>query len=293
MLRSNLSARATFAGSLFQPRNIAILAAAVLATSRPAAAGGDVFHLFAPTTEAGHLEVETLNAFHRGLSGTDDHGVRNAHELALSYGVSEYLLLHAGLGFSRHDGEHLRTTSLELASVLRLPVFPSAGHVQAGWFTGLKIGLDDEETNALTFGPTLAFARGPFSVLINPFLEKTFGDNREPGIAFSYGWRATLELTDALHIGVEAFGEVENLSDPPAWRDQVHRIGPVVYFGHLHGAPRAPHQHKGEAHGGHHHHAAESASSHEPEWHAAVGVLFGATAATPDAAIKLDVGVGF
>ena len=107
--------------------------------------------------------------------------------------------------------------------------------------------------------------RSELSFTANPFLERNFGRNSVEGIAFTYGWQAKYEVGDGFAVGIEAYGRIEHLGDPPPWSEQEHIIGPVVY--------------------------AEIPLGRDFKITPDIGVLFGLTRATPDVALKLNVGI--
>lgn len=278
-----------------------IAASSVIATPHGVRASHDVFHIFSPVVEAGSWGVEALSAVQRGLPGHSDgdgHApVRASHEIALHGGISEFWMTKLALGVAREDGGSYAATSLALENVLRLAP-PASGAFDFAWFTAVSAGLESGSTNAVEFGPIVSFDYGRFAVVLNPFLEKSFGENRVSGFAFAYGVRASYEIAERSSVGIEAYGEVENVGNAPPTHEQTHRIGPVLYLGHLHGARR--HLAAPEAgHGGHHGHAhteTHSLARGGPaagDWHAEVGVLFGMTQASPDAALKLNLGTDF
>lgn len=276
------------------------------ANAGTADAGHSVFHLFTPAIEPGHWGFEALSGFAFGLPGRDDpesdadaHGSpRAAHELALHRGVTSYWQTKLALGLERQDQEDYRATYVATENVIRFTP-PRDGPVDLAWFTSLSAGLDSDVAHSVEFGPIVSWTSGPFALVINPFFEKSFGRNREDGIAFTYGWRATYEITERLSVGIEGYGEIENIADRQRGSEQVHRIGPVLYLGHVHGSSRhARHEDSAsDRHAPASRHVDDAAASghseHGSDWHAEVGVLFGLTEATPDAALKLNVGVDF
>lgn len=285
-----------------------VAAAACLITPQPAGAGHNVFHIFTPHVEAGHWGAEALSAFHMGLprhavdEGEDEaehdaHDEHDAHaspraavELGLHTGVTDLWMAKLALVAEHAAGGDLELTGIEFANVFRF-AREASGPLDLAWFTALDFGLDAGASNAVVFGPIFSFSSGPLALVLNPFLEKSFGENREEGIAFAYAARLTYEIGAKLHVGLEAYGEVENLGHAPAVRDQIHRIGPVVYLGTLHGA----HAHSA-AHDAHRAHLAQhqARGGHDPgEWYAEVGLLLGLTEATPDAALKFNLGLDF
>lgn len=250
----------------------------------PARAHDNVLHIFTPSIEAGAWGVEALSTFNTGLVADDEHApMRAAHELAIHTGVNEFWMAKLALGIERPAGEDYDVNSIALENVFRL-YRPHAGAFDAAWFTAVSAGIEEDASNAVEFGPVISFSEGPVSLVLNPFLEKTFGDNREPGIAFSYGWRATYRVAEFFSVGIEGYGAIEDVASSPSASEQIHRIGPVLYLGHVHGDAQGIH---GAEHSGHDDH------ENGVEWHGEVGVLFGLTDATSDAAIKLNIGADF
>lgn len=249
----------------------------------PVSAGHNVFHIFTPAIEAGAWGAEAINGFQTGFPADGEHEpVRLSHELAVHTGVTRFWMTKLALGVERPANGDYDVTAIASENVVRLTA-SSRGLFDAAWFTALEAGIASDASNALVFGPIVSFAHGPVAVMLNPFFEKTFGRNREDGIALTYGWRATYQISDALSFGVEGFGAVENLGHAPAASEQVHRVGPVLYLGHVHGNPDGIHGTEHDSHG----------HSGAPEWHGEIGVLFGLTDATPDMAVKFNIGADF
>jgi hypothetical protein len=103
------------------------------------------------------------------------------------------------------------------------------GGLSFGWFTSIEASTDRATTNSSQFGPIISFEADKVSVTANPFFEKTFGRNRDEGIALNYGWNAKYKLNDQLSIGAEGFGLIENLGDLPAASAEQHRLGPALF----------------------------------------------------------------
>lgn len=270
---------ATFVPARLGAGIVVVWAALSFATSR-AHAGHDVFHIFTPVIEQGEIGTEALSTIQMDLPSQDE-GVHAAHEFAIHAGVTDFWMAKLALGLEKPLHEAYGVNVIALENVFRLPG-AYRGRVDAGWFTGISAAIDGNATNSVEFGPVITFDADPVALAVNPFFEKTFGQNREDGVAFSYGWRATTGLADRLSIGLEGYGEIANIADSPAARDQVHRIGPVLYLGHVHGA----------AHDEAHDHAQDDKGD-GADLHAEIGVLFGLTPATPGTAIKINLGADF
>ena len=259
----------------------------------PASAGHEIFHLFAPPIEKGHWGLEFNSAFQDGFPAhdedEDEHGhadIRAAHELGVHVDVSDYWMTKIALEMQREADDAYALSGVASENVFRFSKW-TPRTFDAAWFTAVAAGTESEATNAVEFGPIVSIRSGPVMVLLNPFFEKTFGRNREEGTAFTYGWRLTYSFSGRLSVGLEGYGEIENLGDAPAIDEQVHRVGSVLYLGPLHGTGHS--EHGDHAHGMEHDHEQHA----EPEWFGEVGLLFGLTDSTPDTAVKLNAGVHF
>lgn len=270
-----------------------------------AAQAHGVFHIFTPVVEQGEWGAEALSAFQFGVpagdahdddglighedeNGTDGHAhdaLKRAHEFAIHGGITSFWMAKVALSAEKIEGESYDLSSVAFENVFRLPE-ASRGPLDWGWYTAIGVGTNSEETNAVEFGPVVSLSSGLMTLTLNPFFEKTFGRNREDGIALSYGWRATYEIEENFSVGVEGYGEIADIGNAPGASEQIHRIGPVLYLGHVHGNPSHHEMHEGEHHGDEH-------GGHEGGLHAEVGVLFGLTQATPDAALKVNLGLDF
>jgi hypothetical protein len=213
--------------------------------------------------KGGSLEAASDNTVQGGVRRRDDN--RTAHELSLDYGVSDDWRLSGVFKFEKPLEVDFRfaRTSVENIWVFR-PV-PKAGGLGLGWFTTVEVATDRATTNASQFGPIITLKDDKLAFTANPFFEKTFGRNRTEGIALTYGWNLKYTLNDSLAIGVEGFGEIENLGDPASLAEQHHRLGPALF-------------------------ATIKLGEHltiTPD----VGLFFGLTEATPSLTLKLNVGV--
>ena len=56
----------------------------------------------------------------------------------------------------------------------------------------------------------------------------TFADQQ--GLGFEYGWRAEYDFAKRWGIGVEMFGEIDDLAYAGSFNDQNHSIGPTLFW---------------------------------------------------------------
>lgn len=213
--------------------------------------------------EKGGIDIDLDNAVFSGRAGNA--GNRGGHEQKFNYGVTDWWRLAAAVDWENPVGGDLRATHLGIENIFLLRPMKQKHDIGLGLFVALEASIHDESTNALVFGPIVTVKWGKLMWTLNPFLEQTFGRNREEGVAFEYAWQAKYELRDGVEVGVEGYGLVENLGDPPRLAQQQHRIGPVLYteFEVAKNFKVAP----------------------------SVGALFGLTSATADVALRFNVDI--
>ena len=255
-----------FSFILFKSLRPTVLSTVMLALAFALPVGAQPFEVVEPEVEKGEFEIEANGAVQTGFpeaeDDDDEEAVRHAHELAIGYGLTDFLKLEAGVTLEKEVGEDLQATNFEIEATLELLEQEESG-LGLGFFAAIEPRIDDEATDEFEFGPIFAFALGGVQNTANTFFEKSFGKNREEGWGFAYAWQSKVELEEGLGIGIEAFGEVEDIGEDPPVSEQEHRLGPVVYYDMELGEDR--------------------------EIGIAFGVLFGLTKSTPDVAFKWNV----
>lgn len=214
----------------------------------------------------GSLEIGLDNTFLSGLPRGG--GInRSAHDQSIDYGVREWWRVSAVLKLENPADADPRATRIgfENIFVLRPMDEKKKQDIGIGFFAAVEASVRDDTTNALVFGPIVTAKWDRITLAANPFLEQTFGRNHTEGIAFNYGWQAKYEIREGLAVGIEGYGLIDNIGNLPRAADQEHRIGPVVFT--------------------------EIAVAKGLKITPDIGVLFGLTRATPDIALKLNVGV--
>jgi hypothetical protein len=188
-------------------------------------------------------------------------------ELEYTYGVTKWLSLSPLVDFDKPDGDSFHATVAGLESVW-FPV--EVGKLlTVAWFTEVEGAVHHDETNSTTFGPIVKFGHDKASLILNPYLEKTFGRNHEEGIDFTYQWQAKASLNERLALGIEGFGVIPDIGNSPGIDFQEHRIGPVLYY------------------------EKEFAGEKERTFAIDAAVLFGLTEATPNVTGKVNASLAF
>lgn len=210
------------------------LAAAVILTSAAASfmsshgtALAGTFEVKPPELTKGEWELLTNHAFQGGFSSSADR-VRHSFELLAGYAITDHFKVATKLGFDRPVGEsaHLSTAGIE-AQLYFGKLGPA---IAIGWFTALDMRARSDETNTLIFGPLIKFGDDALSLTVNPFLERTFGPNREEGLTFTYAVALRVGIREGIGIGIEAYGALPEIADLPESHLHEHRIGPVIYI---------------------------------------------------------------
>ena len=143
------------------------------------------------------------------------------------------------------------------------------------------------EADEIEFGPIVELASGKALLTTNTFFTSQVGDNRETdGLGFEYGWRAQYAFAKKWGVGVEMFGEIEDLSHAGSFNDQQHSIGPTLFFnpGGANGDDD-----NGNEMGNH----IKVAGPAKPEFSINVGVQFGLTDLTSNSALKFQGALEF
>ncbi len=209
--------------------------------------------------EQGEREFEVNLGFQDGFPSDAEEATQSASELSYGYSFSDSLKGSAGLVLTKEKRGDLTLSNVALEATWA--IFPWFGA-----FVAIEPSTDDDSTNEFVIGPVFQIGdEDKLQFTANPFLEKTFGRNREEGVAFAYGWQAKMKYSEAIAYGVEGYGEIEDAFDnAPDFDEQVHRIGPVIYL------------HIGELF--------ETGTKLELNF----GVLAGITRDSPDVAIKFN-----
>ena len=68
-------------------------------------------------------------------------------------------------------------------------------------------------------------------ITLNPVFTDQVGDNATTdGLGFEYGWRAEYDFAKHWGVGVEMFGEIEDLANAGSFNDQNHSLGPTLFY---------------------------------------------------------------
>lgn len=241
-----------------QQRPIASIAIIAMCTVLPAKAG--TFEVKSPDITQGQTAFSSNSAV-QGRFPVNADPTRLSTELDLGYSPTSWFFIGGKVNFDQAVDEHWKTSTVGAEMQLRFG--KARPGFDYGWYSSVDVKVNDQETNTFTFGPIIQFGDDKLSLTLNPFFQKTFGDNRTEGLDFTYGVMAKREIKEGVAIGLEAYGTIPDIGNGTPIAFQEHRIGPVLYFEHDAGQPHT----KG---------------GQQPKAALDIGVYFGMTEATPD-----------
>jgi len=260
------------------------------------------FEIQESQVEKGEAEVEYRGAVHWGVpkgeaeeeaegegaaleEEEESEGVNQSHDFEFQYGVTDRWMFSTALLTDEpiEDSFGLRSVELELQYELIEREGNGLGLAFLGAYgIGTRSGVADE----IEFGPIVEWETRPLLLTINPFLSAQVGDERESdGLGFEYGWRAEYKVSNSWGLGVEMFGEIEELAHAGPFDSQTHSIGPTLFFN--------PGDDDNDVGGEGEDEEDEISGPAEMEFSFNVGVQFGLTDVTSDTALKFQGGLAF
>jgi hypothetical protein len=268
------------------------------------------FEIQESQVEQGEIELEYRGAVHTGFPkkereeaeeeeeeegalDEEEEGefLRQSHDFEFAYGITERILLSTTLGTDepREDG-NFALSSVELE--LQYEIVERKGNGLGLAFTGgYGFATRGGEADEIEFGPIVELASGKFLLTLNPFFSAQVGEHRETdGLGFEYGWRAQYNFAKKWGVGAEMFGEIEDLSNAGSFDDQPHSLGPTLFY--MPGGDDDDDD-NGNGNGDDDNNNHKVAGPPEMELSLNVGVQFGLTDVTSDAAVKFQGSLGF
>jgi hypothetical protein len=241
--------------------------------------------------EKGQVELEYRGAYHWGVpeaaaNNPNANDLIQSHEFELQYGLTNWWLLQLTLGAEQPLHEDFNLSDVEFETEFALIKREGDGialSLQGGYQKSV-LGQAD----VLGFGPIVELAHKNLLITLNPLFTDQVGPNRDTeGLGFEYGWRAEYDFAEHWGIGVEMFGEIEDLTHAGTFNQQNHSLGPTLFW-----SPTKKGEDVGDTAGG----GDDEKNGAGPaplELSFNVGVQFGLTDATSDAALKFQGSLSF
>jgi hypothetical protein len=276
---------------------VSALAAAglTLITAKPALAE---FEIQESNIEKGRVELEYRGAVHWGFpkgekeeAGEDGAAqeeeaeipLRQSHEFEIEYGVTDWWLVTLTVGAEQPLRGSFDLTSVEFETQVEFIERKGngIGFSFQGSYTQATVSGD---ANEIEFGPIVELAKGPLVLTLNPLFTAQVGGNADTdGLGFQYGWRAEYDFAKKWGVGVEMFGEIEDLANAGSFDDQNHSIGPTLFYN-----PGGDDDDDNGANGGDDDDNEKVGGLPEMEFSLNVGLQFGLTDVTSDTALKFQ-----
>jgi len=237
-----------------------------------------------PKVHEGEVEVEYHGASFAENPEDAEEKLRHTHEIEVSAGFASFWKLGVAGELEKSAGDDFDLAEVELINTFVLKRDTGDG-LALGLFAAIGTEIGDP-ASAIEVGPIVQFRSGRFTLLTNTFLPYSFNTEEGDFFSFEYATQAKYDFSHQFGIGIEAYGEVEDLGDAAPFDQQEHRLGPVIYWslGHDHlGVPAEHHGLKDEG----------AVGAETLHMSAAFGVLFGATDVTNDVTLKWDLEVEF
>lgn len=281
---------------------VAVIAAVgTLASNKPVWAE---FEIQEADIEKGEIELEYRGAYHWGVpAATDENAnandVMQSHELELQMGINDWFLIQVTSGFDQPLDDNLQASTVELEAEFAMIKREGDGvalSFQAGYEQAINNHkhLDEAEANNFGFGPIVEWAKGSFLLTLNPLFTKQIGTYADQeGLGFEYGWRGEYDFAKHWGVGVEMFGEIEDLANAGSFNDQVHSLGPTLFYklgGGSDDAKGGDDDNKAEADDDE---KDKAGGPPDMELSMNVGLQFGLTDATSDTALKFQGSLSF
>ena len=244
--------------------------------------------------EKGEVELEYRGAYHWGLPAVEEEEevpLRQSHDFEFQMGITERWMLSTTLGTAVPEGESWKAQFVELETQFEL-VERRGNGLGLAFAVGYGWATQQETANELEFGPIVELGAGKFLLTTNTFFSDQRGEFAETeGLGFEYGWRAEYDFAKRWGIGVEMFGEIEDLANAGSFNDQEHSIGPTLFWKPAGGEEGEEVGDVGEA--GANGDEGGGPESARTEFSMNVGVQFGLTDVTSDTALKFQGSLAF
>jgi hypothetical protein len=199
--------------------------------------------------DGGEVEIEYRGAYHWGIPKAAEgeeaeedeadfaevNDTRQSHELEFQMGINDWWMISLTAGFDQPLGDDLHASAVEIETqfgVIRRHGNGIGLAFQMGYEQAINHGaVDDFEANEFGFGPIVELASGPFLLTLNPLFGKQIGTYADQeGLGFEYGWRGEYDFAKHWGLGVEMFGNIEDLANAGSFNDQEHSIGPTLFW---------------------------------------------------------------
>ena len=203
------------------------------------------FEIQESQVEKGEVEIEYRGAVHDGFKRAkgeeeeeegaleeEEEGefLRQSHDIEVQWSVTDRWMLSTTFSADEPLESDFDASSVEVE--LQYELIEREGNGFGLAFIGAYgLATRGGEADEIEFGPIVELASGKALLTTNTFFTSQVGKHRETdGLGFEYGWRAQHGIATRWGVGVEMFGEIEDLSNAGSFNDQAHSIGPTLFY---------------------------------------------------------------
>jgi len=250
------------------------------------------FQIQEASIEKGETEFEHRGAYHWSVpeatvNNPNANDLVQSHEFEAQYSPTDWWLVQLTVGLEQPLHEDFEASEVEFETEFALIKRKGDGTA-----VSFQVGYEKStngQADVLGFGPIVELASGKLLITLNPLFTDQVGPDRETeGLGFDYGWRAEYDFAKHWGVGVEMFGEIEDLANAGSFNQQNHSIGPTLFWN-----PGEQEEEGGEKEGKEDKDNEKVAGPPKMELSFNVGVQFGLTDATFDAALKFQGSLSF
>jgi hypothetical protein len=266
----------------------ALAAAAAIALPKHALAE---FQIQEASIEQGETEFEYRGVYYWGVpkvmpSNENANDLVQNHEFELHYGPTNWWLVQLTVGLDQPLQDDFEASDVEIETELAL-IKRKDDAIALSFQTGYEKSTNGE-ADVLAFGPIVELASKMLLITLNPLFTDQVGPDRETeGLGFEYAWRAQHDFAKHWGVGVEMFGEIEDLSSAGPFNQQNHSLGPTLFWNPGNEAESEERGSEGDNDN------EKVVSPPEMQLSFNVGVQFGLTDATSDTALKFQGSLSF
>lgn len=210
------------------------------------------FEIQETQVEKGEVEVEYRGAVHWGFPRAEREAaeeaaeegegggaleeeeegefLRQSHDLEFQWSITDrWMISNANSADEPLDGD-FDFSSIEIEIQYELIEREGSGFGLAP-VVAYGFATRGGEADEFEFGPFFELGSNEFLFTGNPLFTTQVGKHKETdGLGFEYGWRAEQKIAQKWGVGVEMFGEIEELAHAGSFNDQQHSIGPTVFY---------------------------------------------------------------
>jgi hypothetical protein len=253
-----------------------------LTVSTPAVAQ---FHVTQPDVVKGEATLGDHAAAYSGPGSAER--LLQGHEVEATYGITERFDLIAKGIFQEEIGAALEAKNSQFGGQYELVQREGEG-LGFAFRTLYEIAAESGTADDILYGPIGRLVLGKNSATVDAFFLTQVGEDADPGSTeLKLNWQVRRDLGPKFGAGVEGYTDIKDLAQAGSFEDQLHRLGPVLYFDfggrdakeRLDRSPRPLPE--------------DSRRPVASSLQVAAGLLFGLTEATSDLTYKLDVTAQF